>query len=203
MTDLFQSQPPIIGQPKSPIVGIPFTEELQAPEPTEATEAEEEDASEPEPAEETEAEVDETIPSQFAEDFKKSFGIEPQEAVELVNSLSVFKDEMLLMREWGVDPGTYDSRMSQVREFYNTLPEEGKARYNSVDGARAIWEHIGKNQAVKTKTTVRPGGKSTTPPKPPVAFKKSEILAMSPADYARKLPQINKAWQEGRVIEDV
>lgn len=144
----------------------------------------------------------------FSKAFEGYFGMKPEDAMETVNQLVAFRDEMTLMRTWGVDPVQYDQRMGAVREFYNTLPEEGREQFNSIEGAQTIWEHLQKNGQAPTTTkrtsATKPASriKQASTPKPQL-LKKSEILKMDAATYRAKLPEITKAWAENRVIVDV
>jgi hypothetical protein len=202
-----------LGISRSPIVGTEFklapettdeatppslSEELAGAELTEEVAADTDDTA----IEETE-EVE--VSTDFAAQFESIFGVKTEEAVEVVRSLQVFKDEMFLMREWGTSPAEYDKRMLAVREFYETLPEDGKGKFNSVEGAKAIWEHIAGNQPKRTKSaSPQSAGKlrSTAAPKQQT-FKKSEILRMTDAEYRSKLPAITKAYQAGAILEDI
>jgi len=167
-----------------------------APDTQETTEAEEE-------AEDTREELES---SPFTQEFERTFGIKPNDAVELVNSLQAFRDEQTLMRQWSVDPVTYDSRMGQVREFYNTLPEDGRQQFNTLEGAVAIWNHLvelGKakvdNPQQRTTSTNRV---RKAPAKPTYDFTRTQITQMPREEYQRKLPAIVKAFQTGRVLDD-
>lgn len=166
-----------------------------------------EDQSQEEETEESETEVEE--PTEFGTQFKETFGIEPAEAVELVNSLTAFRDEQTLMRQWQTTPSDYDSRMKAVREFYNTLPEDGRDQFNNVQGAAAIWEHLQtlapKATADATSPTTAKGrsskSKTKQTKKPAFDFTKTQILTMPKDEYHRKLPAISRAYQTGRVDE--
>lgn len=186
-------------------LGIPSNLESQV-------ELEEEDGSiqaeetEDQQTEATEEVSEETeISSEFASQFKQTFGLEPQEAIETFNSLLAFRDEVRLMAEWNVTPSEYQSRMAQVRELYNSLPEEGRSEFNSVEGAVAIWNHLTKDQPQSRKTpTVKPVAKtSKASVKPPYDFKRSEILRMPEPEYRRNAARIQKAFLAGRIEEDV
>lgn len=155
-------------------------------------------------------ETEEQPSTEFVAEFEKTFGIKPEEAVELVNSLQAFRDEQRLMRQWSVSPTEYDNRMAQVKTFYDTLPEEGREKFNTVEGADAIWNHlqnIGKATTSNKSTKSTANGKSRgtrtpAPTKPAYDFKKSDILTMPAEEYRKKLPLITRAFQTGRVLED-
>lgn len=180
---------------------LPATEDVETTEEDEELDDEEETVVEEEAAPETSTE--------FASQFKAAFGIEPQEAVELVNSLQVFRDEQALMRQWGVSPSEYDERMSTVRQFFEKLPEDKRGEFNTVQGAVAIWNHLVETQQIAQKpqkTSALPKsktGRQPVPTRPKHDFKRSEILRMPQTEYKQKLPQIAKAYREGRVLEDV
>lgn len=159
-------------------------------------------------SEATEGDEGEPLAPEFAEAFKQYFGVEPTEALETVNQLVAFRDEMTLMRQWGVSPVEYDTRMGAVREFYNSLPEDGRDQFNTIEGANVIWEHLQKQGQAPTTTTKR------TPSTKPASrikqasttkqefLKKSEILKMDAATYQKNLPKITQAFREGRVVLD-
>jgi len=160
-----------------------------------------------EPQEQANAQEEEQPTSAFVAEFEKFFGVKPDEAVETVNQLLAFRDEMRLMRAWGVSPAEYDKRMEVVRSFYNKLPEEGKDQYNSVEGAIAIWDFLTKTGQAKTsssKSTPQAVSriKQATLPQPEL-IKKSDILRMDERTYKANLPKITQAFREGRVIDDV
>ena len=162
-------------------------------------------------AEESEQEETTTEPeepsSAFGEQFESTFGMKPDEAVALVNELASFRDEMNLMRSWGVNATEYDSRIAAVREFYNTLPEDSREQFNTPEGAKAIYSHLESTGKVaspntskrnRANTSVRQGAKA-----PAVEFiKRSEILAMNDQQAKANYARISKAYQEGRVIEN-
>lgn len=155
--------------------------------------------------EEVETEEVETEDSGFELEFESKFGVKTNEAVEILNSLSAFRDEMTLMRQWSINPSEYDARMGQVKEFYSTLPADKQTEFNTLDGAKAIWEHLQKNNTqVNRKSTVsKVGGTKKTQASNTPVITKSEILKMDKATYASRLPEISKAWREGRVVEDI
>lgn len=174
--------------------------------PQQAPELEAPPAVEQEETEEAEDEVDESEDSPFSQQFEQAFGVKPNEARELVNSLQAFRDEQTLMRSWGVDPVAYDSRMEQVKAFYQTLPEEGREKFNTVEGAQAIWTHLQETGRVQEQ---KPASKRTTANSrvskqkqaPAYDFTRSEITRMPKSEYQQKLPAIVKAFQTGRVLD--
>lgn len=178
---------------------------------------------EPEPeveAEETESTQEEEN-SPFASQFESTFGIKPNEAIELVNNLQAFRDEQTLMRHWQVDPTAYDERMKKVKEFYNTLPEDGREQFNTVEGATVIWEHLQKTGVVKPPQETNSSSRrsrvsrddsdfgersprsrlSRQPQKPAYDYTRADILSMSDAEYKKQLPKITEAYRNGRVKE--
>jgi hypothetical protein len=155
-----------------------------------------------------EQEQQEPTTNEFEVAFENYFGIKPDEALETVNQLVAFRDEMTLMRTWGVSPTEYDKRMEAIKGFYQTLPEEGREQFNSVEGALAIWDHLIKTGQAKPTTTNKTTPSSFSRTKPSTTpkldiIKKSEILRMDKATYQANLPRITKAFQEGRVVDDV
>lgn len=158
--------------------------------------------------EETEQAQDVLDNPQFTEQFKQAFGVEPSEAIEIINGLQAFRDEMSLMRTWGVSPTDYDQRMSQVREFYQGLPDDKKTEFNSVQGALAIWNHLEKqNPSTQKIAKTRPTTGKLKPAAPKqVVVKKSEVLRMNAETYRQNLPIIQAATtgKPGYVfVEDV
>lgn len=154
-----------------------------------------------EETEETEDSSDDaTTNPEFVAQFKSVFGVEPEEAMQTVQELTAFRDEMNLMSEWNVTPSDYRARMSQVQEFYNGLPEESKADYNTPEGAKAIWNHISKQQPTTKSNTKRKstGSRFSKKVEKPM-FTKDQITRMSQDEYSKRLPEINLAFREGRV----
>lgn len=204
----FSTKPVFNGVVSGSVNTAPTAEVIDSEEltPTLDKAPEEESSSEEVDTEETETEEEPDL-SAFDSEFAKRFGVKPEEAVETINSLLAFRDEMALMRGWGVSPTEYDSRMAQVKEFYLTLPEDKQPEFNSAEGAKAIWEHLEKTQTPSKKkaSTVSKVGSSKRPAtanKPKDFIKKSDILRMDNDTYQRRLPEINAAWREGRVLED-
>jgi hypothetical protein len=174
---------------------------LEVPEPP--TEEVPEPPTEEEPELEVEPEEEEQEQSLFAEEFQQEFGMSPEEARELVVGLQGFRQELTLMREWQVNPAEYDSRITQVKTFYESLPEGERDKFNSPEGAKAIWNHLVK-QATKAPNRSRRAsrGVQTQAPAPKQELiKRSDILAMDEATYQRSLPAITKAFREGRVVD--
>lgn len=174
-------------------------EQAEEPELPEAEEVEE--------PEQTDVEEPEQDGSAFAVEFEQEFGMKPAEAVQLVQELQGFRQELSLMREWQVSPTEYDSRLSQVKEFYGTLPEGERDKFNSPEGAKAIWNHLVKQgQATNerspnsTRRATRGVRKTTSAPVQEI-IKRSDILSMDEATYQRSLPAITKAFREGRVVD--
>jgi hypothetical protein len=157
--------------------------------------------------EEENSQQEERPATEFEAAFENYFGLKPEEALDVVNQLMAFRDEMYLMRYWGVSPSEYDQRMQTIKQFFTTLPEEGKAQFNSVEGAIAIWDYLVRtNQATPSRKPIAQSSfsrtKPTASPKPDI-IKKSEILRMDKQTYQANLPRIVQAFKEGRVVEDV
>jgi hypothetical protein len=153
-----------------------------------------------------ETETDDEEDSAFVAEFEQQFGMKPDEARTLVDELVNFRNEVNLMRQWKVDATEYDSRMSQVKEFYSSLPAEGREQFNSPEGAVAIWEHLSKNNPQpKQKKTTRSGRSVGSQPKsaPKFEFKRSEINAMNREQLESSWSSINNAYLRGRILEDV
>ena len=174
--------------------------------PTEQSTEEAEPITQEESPVEAEEQTEESIePSAFAEQFKEAFGVDLGEAKETLNRLQAFQEEQQLMRHWQLNPTDYDQRITQVRDFYSTLPDEGKDQFNSVEGAIAIWDHLQKqnpSNATKPKATSKSNSRIRQPEvAKPKVYSKREIVKMPKAEYDRLLPEINKAFREGRVVE--
>jgi hypothetical protein len=161
----------------------------------------EEDSTDETDATETEESEDTEVLEGFDQEFEKRFGLPVDEARETINSLIAFKDEMALMRGWGISPADYDSRMKAVKEFFVTLPENKQAEFNSPEGAKAIWEHLDKQN--QSKRSTRKAATTSTKAQKSAQLKKSDILRMPKEEYNRRLPEINQAYRKGLVIEDI
>lgn len=197
----YQPLPVIQAEARSALTPVaPGTDEDEATENEEASEA-------PETGDTAGADTEEQLePTEFASQFKQTFGVEPAEAIEMVNGLQSFREEMQLMRSWGVTPAEYDSRISQVRELYNTLPDEGKQEFNSIEGANAIWEFISKQKGAPTATKAARASASKTKTQPKAGaqvYKRSYFNSLTPTEYSRQLPLMQKAFLDGRIIEDL
>lgn len=179
-----------------PITSVDDTEEAEVVEDKDAV-VDETDVEETDEAEDE---------SPFAAQFEATFGMKPDEAVELVTSLTTMRDEMQLMREWAVTPSDYSSRMEQVKAFYNTLPEGDRDQFNSPEGAKVIWSHLEKTnpQAKNVGKSTRGGNVRPTRSQqvPKEVIKRSEILAMDDKTYRANLQRITAAYREGRVLDN-
>jgi hypothetical protein len=205
-------QPEVLSVARNPMRPQP-QQELQEDE-TELAEEDTEldleslESTETEATEEEEPEVEEDeeeSSSSFNEQFKEAFGMEPTEAVELVSELQNFRSEMLLMREWGVDPKEYDSRVTAVKEFYNGLPEGKREQFNTPEGVKAIWNHLEKSAPADNKKTKRTRGTLSKAKgrQQPEMLKRSDIIAMDDATYRKNYRKINEAFAQNRIIEDI
>lgn len=203
----FNSAPTIQGTVAGSINTAPTAEVIDSEELSPELQQPEQEDEEETDTEETD-ETEELEPGAFDQEFSKRFGVKPEEALETINSLLAFRDEMTLMRGWGVSPAEYDSRMTAVKEFYSTLPEDKQPEFNSLEGAKAIWEHLEKTNPSlskkKSSTASKIGGsKKPASVQPKQTFiNKSEILRMSPEEYNKRLPEITLAFKQGRVRED-
>lgn len=194
----------------TPVVEVQATNVLkanaQAQAAAEVPEAPEEEVVENESEEPEETEESEGDESPFAVEFEQEFGMKPTEAIALVQELQGFRQELSLMREWQVQPTEYDSRMAQVKEFYSSLPEGEREKFNSPEGAKAIWNHLEKNgQTQVPKASRRSSTRSVRAPQPSTPkqelIKRSDILKMDEQTYMQQLPAITKAFREGRVVD--
>jgi hypothetical protein len=191
------ARPPIVGEAKSATQGLALGTVV---EPEEAEDAE---VDAEESTEDTTNEQPDT--TEFATQFESYFGVKPEEALDVVNQLVAMRDEQQIMRTWKVSPVEYDERMSQVKEFFQTLPEEGQQQFNTVEGALAIWEHLQKNGSTTDKSTPTVAKVSKVKQQQakrnqkPI-LKKAEILKMSETEYLKRLPEITAAFREGRVV---
>lgn len=154
--------------------------------------------------EEPEAEENEET-SGFDAEFESRFGLKPEEAVTVIQELQNFRNEMALMRQWGVSASEFDSRMTAVKEFYTSLPEEGREQFNSPEGAVAIWNHIAASspaKVAKRSTNKVRGGVNSTQAAPKFDYKRSQINAMDSKTLQQNWSGINQAYLSGRILED-
>lgn len=193
----------------TPVVSVEASNVLKANANTQAAsnvpEIPEQESTVEEPEQPTEEE-ETTDESPFAVEFEQEFGMKPTEAIALVQELQGFRQELSLMREWQVQPTEYDARMTQIREFYGTLPEGEREKFNSPEGAKVIWNHLQKTgvasapnpSARRATRNVR----STQPSAPKQELiRRSDILKMDEQTYMQQLPAITKAFREGRVVD--
>lgn len=184
------------------IPGAGYTDNPEVVDDEELEQAEGEQVEEEVEDESDTTEDSEGLSPGFAEDFKKTFGLEPQEAIQTFNELLNFRNEVLLMQEWNVTPGEYRSRMSEVREFYEGLPEEGRAQFNTPEGAMAIYNHLhpnGENKRTSAVKTTRKTSKVASKPKH--LFTKEQIIRMSPDEFRANAAAIQQAYLKGQVKE--
>lgn len=181
---------------RSEIMGIEESDELS--DDIEQAETTQEPELQDEALEETEEETTEL--SDFATQFEENFGVPLDEAKETIAQIQNFRDEMVLMGKWNVTPSEYASRIGQVKEFYQTLPEEQREKFNTVEGAEVIWNHLQKNQPkAATKKTSSPGSSKSVKRTAKPTYTSAQIAKMPPAEYNAKKSDIMAAFREGRV----
>jgi hypothetical protein len=202
----FKSTPVAGAVVNNPLLSTVAITEDEQPVLTEEEEAEVEAVVDEADEADADTEEEETEVTPFAAEFEANFGMKPDEAVTLVNSLVSLRDEMLLMQEWGVAPADYKSRMEQVRTFYQGLPEADREQFNTPEGAKVIWSHLEKtspNASSVGKKTARGGNvRPSRQQAPKDLIKRSDILAMDDKTYQANLPRITAAYREGRVLDN-
>lgn len=141
----------------------------------------------------------------FDKQFETKFGVKPEEAKSLFTDLMAMRDEMTLMRLWEITPVEYGQRMSEVREFFQKLPEDKQSDFDNVEGAMSIWNYLQsqKPDEPKSNKIVKVRGKSTNVTSQPTKriYTRSEIVGMSKEDYNKARADINQAYFEGRIVD--
>lgn len=141
----------------------------------------------------------------FDKQFETKFGVNPEEAKSLFTDLMAMRDEMTLMRLWEITPVEYGQRMSEVREFFQKLPEDKQSDFDNVEGAMSIWNYLQsqKTDEPKSNKIAKVRGKSTNVTSQPTKriYTRSEIVGMSKEDYNKARADINQAYFEGRIVD--
>lgn len=112
-----------------------------------------------------------------------------------------------LRKEWGDD---FDNRYSAIQTEFEKLPEDKRPLYDSVDGARMLWQSYEKSQAsapeADPSAQIPVYDRGQTIPNPTIAaasgayrFKQSEILNLPAKDYEAQASDIAQAYASGQV----
>jgi hypothetical protein len=196
----------------------PSEEQQQQPQPQPEEEEEDEvkvlseklgvnlDEPEEKPSEEEkEPEKKPPTSAEFDVQFKERFGVEPTEALYLVNELLQFKQvvdqiggmetlvefrvrqqEKELQQSWDVDDAEFTSRMEMVRGYFKELSPAKQAALDNPDGARLIWAYLEKSlpgdPSKNPARSRRPAAKTAIRGKKQIRL--SDLANMSDEEYA-------------------
>ena len=141
---------------------------------------------------------------------QSKFGVSLGEALEAVQSLNEYRQQQVIQEqqrtlqgEWGMD---YDANMKIVMDAFNKLPDNQKAAYDNVDGARRLYaEYLYRNPKPTAPNTYRLPQRTAADIQTdrPYDFKQSDLLAMPRDEYERRQDEITLAFARGRVLPDV
>ena len=170
------------------------------PDETSVPELEEQELEEQEQDEETDEET-----GDFDKQFETKFGVKTEEAKSLFTDLMAMRDEMTLMRVWELSPVEYGQRMTEVRDFFQKLPEDKQSEFDNVEGAMSIWNYLQSQKPEETKSNKidKVRGKKTNVASQPTKriYTRSEIVGMSKDEYNKVRADINQAYFEGRIVD--
>ncbi len=157
--------------------------------------------------------------AKLAEDFKAAMGIDLKQAyetfVQAQTQLTQFQEQQQqaelqrtvdsLKSDWGVNDAEFNTRVAAVLDYANKLDPKLRQAVDNPEGIKMLWSQVEKRQA---KSGSAPTSKAT-----PVSgnnsgptFRKSELYAMmrdNPALYNSRQAEIQRAFETGRVIDDI
>lgn len=145
---------------------------------------------------------------------KELLGVGLHDVYGLLQELQQFKAQYvvqqqteLLKQEWGED---YQDTLQQVKGYWEKLPAKQKQALDNVEGARLIHALLVKERQQQSKAparqpnsqfvrqgNVRPRAGGTA------KFRMSDVVKLSEAEYARIQPQLEEAFRNGQVINDI
>lgn len=137
----------------------------------------------------------------FASQFKEHFGLPVEEAQEILQELiqereqrQVLDQKYELAAKWEVPIAEVDRRMALVTERWSRMSPEDKAKYDSVQGAIAIYKSLQpKDKGIQSSFKKSPATTSK------YDFTQRQIDSMSPQERQRLDAQILRAYAAGRV----
>lgn len=157
--------------------------------------------------------------AKLAEDFKAAMGIDLKQAyetfVQAQEQIIQFQQQRQetelqstvnsLKSDWGVNDAEFNTRVAAVLDYANKLDPKLRQAVDNPEGIKMLWNQIEKRQASAGST---PGGKSTptSGASNVPTFRKSELFEMmrnNPALYNSRQAEIQRAFEAGRVIDDL
>ena len=165
-----------------------------------------EDTTEPEP----EDDFTEGSPrfESFKQDFSKAFGIELNEAVELVQSLHTDRAQRAaneqkyeLSAHWEVPVAKVEERLAIVAKLWQRLPADKQAQFDNPQGAIALWSRHETAAAKRTglRSTQKTGSVGASTARTAFDFTEKQIDSMDAATYSANATAIALAYANKRV----
>lgn len=140
---------------------------------------------------------------------KELLGVGLTEVYGLLNELNEFKaqyvlekQQSVLKQEWGEG---YQDALSEVRAYWDTLPETQQKALDNVDGARLIYALVQQNKrqpnASSKQTYVNSSARGSSNGRP--TLRMSDIVKLSESEYFSRQDEIQDAFRRGLVLNDV
>jgi exonuclease VII large subunit len=157
--------------------------------------------------------------SKLSQDFKKAMGVDLKEAYQQFTQAATQLAEMqsalqeqaaqtalsTLSTNWGVTGEELDKRVKRVLAITEKMSEKDRAKYDSVEGIQKLWDKIASKRAGQTPGNSGQNG-STSANAGKRTYKTSELrdlMTRNPTLYNSQQAQIEAAFREGRVIDDL
>lgn len=139
------------------------------------------------------------------------FGVNLEEAFEAIQATQQMRQQQIIQQQnqqlqtdWGVDQQEFNHRLELVKEEFKKLPPEKQQALDDIQGAKLLWEVISARQAsVVTSPTIPANPRPAKRGQEAYDYRQSQIMAMSPAQYAAEADKITRAYAARRVLMDV
>jgi hypothetical protein len=119
-------------------------------------------------------------------------GLAELKNVRIAQQIVAKQDELATL--WGVDIKETQSRLAEIKPYFNKMSKADKALYDNPKGADVLWRSLqaGSAKTKSTKSSPNTGGKR-------YLFTQSQIDAMSAGEYRANADKITHAYTHGLV----
>lgn len=144
---------------------------------------------------------------------KELLGVGLHDVYGLLQDLQQFKAQYvveqqtnILKQEWGEN---YQDTLLEVKGYWEKLPEAQKKALDNVEGARLIHALLTKDKAAASSASARQNPQfirqgSVRPRSGAAAkFRMSEVVKLSESEYMRIQPELEAAFRNGQVVNDI
>ena len=119
-------------------------------------------------------------------------GLSELKNVRIAQQIVAKQNELATL--WGVDVKETQSRLTEIKPYFDKLPKADKTLYDNPKGADVLWRSLqaGNTKTKSTKSSPNTGGKR-------FLFTQTQIDAMSVDEYRANADKITHAYTHGLV----